>query len=115
MTRALRFFALLSALFVVALRFSSVLPLAIACTGVLPDAGAVPACSESDAPSSDDDLALVGFDSDSDDSPEPLLAPAAVEIDVPDFATTATSQRGVLAFEPARPSHRSGLERPPRA
>lgn len=114
MTRALRFFALLSALFVVAMRFSSVLPLAIACTGALPEAGAVPACSESDAPSSEDDLALVGFDNDADDNVE-LLAPASVKIELQGFATTATSQRGALALERARPSHRSGLERPPRA
>ena len=114
MTRAFRFFALLSALFVVALRFGSALPLAVVCTEAIDDASSEPECSLSEAPRETEQLAVAAIDDATDDAGDPLLSPPAVEVEQPPFDEASSRSRGVLAADPHSASHDSGLDRPPR-
>lgn len=114
MTRALRFFALLSALFVVALRFGSALPLAVVCTEAIDDATSEPECTLSEAPLEAEQLATAAIDDASDDAGDPLLSPSAVEVEQPPFDVASSRGRGVFAADPPITRHGSGLDRPPR-
>jgi hypothetical protein len=112
--RAFRFFALFSALFVVYMRCSSGLPLALVCNYALPESAHV-VCPGSEEPASEDSLAPVAVDDDSDDDADPLLSARAVEVTLLTFAEPASKLRGTLASELALTSHARSLERPPRA
>ena len=115
MIRALRFFALLTAFFVVAVRCLGGVPLVLACGSVLPESPAAEFCPATDQPVSDDTLAPVALDDDSDDGADALLAPAPLELSVLTYGIDAGIGRGALAPQRALPSHALGLDRPPRA
>ncbi len=118
-TRALRFLALLSAFFVVAVRCLGGFPLALACVEAAPSsdvstqAPTSSACPESPA-SDDDTLAPVALDDDSDDGADALLTPAPVEVKLQFGAVCSGLACSALAHQRALPSHAPSLERPPR-
>ena len=115
MSRALRYLVLLSALFVVAVRCLSGFPLARACVEVLPEAVSVELCPTSDVPASEDTLAPVALDDDSDDGADPLVTPALLHLVVLGHGEVSGTGRGILVAQRALPSHAPNLERPPRA
>ncbi len=110
-----RLFALLSALFVVAVRCLGGFPLAMACVSASVDAAQSSLCPASEQPADDDTLAPVtAFDSE-DDGAEPALTPQPVEVSLLTFAEPAAMASGVLADQRALPSHAPSLDRPPRS
>ena len=114
-TRVFRFFALLSAFFVVAVRCLGGFPLTVACVSASVEVAESGVCPPSDHPADDDTLAPVpAFDSE-DDGAEPALTPAPVEVSLLTFAEPSGEAGGVLAEQRALPSHAPSLERPPRS
>ena len=113
MTRALRFLALFTALFVVAVRSLGGFPLVAEC-GALMVSGASELCPASDEPREEDTLAPVTMD-DSDDSVDALITPAPVRVRLLTYREPSAAECGVLAEERALPSHAPSLDRPPRA
>ena len=111
-TRALRFLALFTALFVVAVRCSSGLPLAVACVA-LPGSGVDEACAPSEQPREQDSLAPIPVD-DSDDDSDPVIASSAPRIRLLSDGEPSGAECGSWAGERALPSHAPSLERPPR-
>jgi len=113
--RALRFFALLSALFVVAVRCLGGFPLALACVDAVVQGDGTQARPASDQPAEQDSLAPVAFADDADDGAEPAVTPAAVNIRMFGEAESEGMACGTLVAQRALPSHAPNLERPPRA
>jgi len=72
-------------------------------------------CPATDQPVSDDTLAPVPVDDDSDDSADALLAPVPVELRVLAYGADSGLDCGALAPQRALPSHAPSLDRPPRA
>ena len=113
MTRALRFLALFSALFVVTVRGLG---------GVPCNAGrATPTAAEatqvnpaSDEPRERDALAAIDLD-DSDDDVDAVVAPSPVRIRLLTYGAALAGDGGALTAERALPSHAPSLDRPPRA
>jgi hypothetical protein len=100
----------------VALRFGTPLPLALVCTEAMEsDTESVPDCALSEAPEDTEQFAVAAIDDLSDDAGDPLLSPRRVELKVSTFGVASARGRGVFAADPARSSHGSGLDRPPRA
>ncbi|MEI9940681.1 MAG: hypothetical protein WDO69_25995 [Pseudomonadota bacterium] len=112
MTRALRFLALFTALFVVTVRCLSGLSLPSACVAV-PEAGATEVCPASDQPREEDTLAPVAMD-DADDGADALIAPTPPHIRLLAHGEASAADCGALAADRALPSHAPSLERPPR-
>ena len=112
-TRALRFLALFTALFVVSVRCLSGFPLAAGCVA-LSDATALEFCPASDEPREDDTLAPVAID-DSDDGADAVLAPSEPRIRLLTHGGATGQECGALAAARALPSHAPSLDRPPRA
>ena len=113
--RALRFFALLSALFVVAVRCLGGFPLALVCVDAVVQGEGARACPAPDQPAEQDSLAPVALADDADDGAEPAVTPAPVEIRLLGYAGSAGIGCGTLVAQCALPSHAPNLERPPRA
>lgn len=113
MTRALRFLALFTALFVVTVRCLSGFPWAEACVA-LPDPGSIEVCPASDAPREHDSLAPVALD-DTDDGSDAVLTPSPLRVRLLTYGDPSGTERGILARERALTSHAPSLERPPRA
>ena len=111
-TRALRFLALFTALFVVTVRCLSGFPLATACVA-LSEAGASEICSASDEPREEATLAPVAVE-DSDDGADAVIAPSEPRIRLLTHGQASGVDRGALAAARALPSHAPNLERPPR-
>jgi hypothetical protein len=112
-TRALRFLALFTALFVVTVRCLSGLPLAVACAA-LPESGASEASAPTDQPREQDSLAPVAVD-DSDDDADVAVAALPPRIRLLTDGEAPAVDCGALTAERALPSHAPSLERPPRA
>lgn len=113
MTRALRFLALITALFVVSVRCLGGFPLVVEC-GSLVAAGALELCPASDEPREQDTLAPVAMD-DSDDGCDALITPSTPRVRLLSYGEPSGAECGALASERALASHARGLERPPRA
>jgi|GEM_PF-1355547 len=111
-TRALRFFALFSAFFVVTVRCLGGFPLVAACAA-LPGVGVAEICPASDQPRGDDTLAPVAID-DAEDGSDAVLAPTEPRIRVLTHGKLAGPECGALAGSRALPSHAPILDRPPR-
>jgi len=111
-TRALRFLALITALFVVTVRCLSGFPLAATCVAALA-AGATEACPASDQPGEQDTLAPVALD-DLDDDVDPVVAPSPLRIRLLTEREPTGADCGALVAARALPSHAPSLERPPR-
>lgn len=113
MTRALRFLALITALFVVSVRCLSGFPLTVACAA-LPGFGAAQLCPLSDEPREEDTLAPVVMD-DSDDGADGVITPAQPRIRLLSYGGSSGAECGAWAADLALASHARDLERPPRA
>ncbi len=115
MTRALQLLALLSAVFVVALRFYSVFP---AATASAPDGLSVSGASEVHPgpaePLPQDSLAA-DWDDDSEDGADALIAPARVQLVALEDGNATGLDSRALVEQRARSSHAQSLDRPPRA
>lgn len=114
MARWFRFFALLSALVVIAVRSVSGLPLAQACNASLLAGQALQICPPSEQPADEDLLAPVAINEDADDGADALLTPAAVDVRVLSSGEGGFVVSGAIAPQRALPSHAQSLERPPR-
>lgn len=113
MIRALRFLALLSAFFVVAVRCFGGLPLLIGCSE--PAASAVIAlCASSEQSADDGTLALSAEVDDGDDDVEPALTPAALPLEVAPFIDVSAPRAAIRRAAGPLPSHAPTLDRPPR-
>jgi hypothetical protein len=114
-TRALRFLALITALFVVLVRGSSVLSLALSCA--VPDPSADQLCPLADEPREESALASVVIDAidDADDDADAALAPSLPRIRLLSGGEASGMDRAALAAKLALASHARGLERPPRS
>ena len=112
MTRALRFLALFSALFVVTVRGLGGVP----CNAgrATPTAEATRVSPASDEPREPDALAAIDLD-DSDDDVDAVLAPSPVRIRLLTYGAALAGDSGALTAERALPSHAPSLDRPPRA
>jgi hypothetical protein len=112
-TRALRFLALFTALFVVTVRCLSGFPWADACAA-LPDPGAIGVCPASDEPREHDALAPVAVD-DTDDASDAVIGSSPLRVRLLAYGDPSGTQCGILAGQRALTSHAPSLERPPRA
>jgi hypothetical protein len=112
-TRALRFLALFTALFVVTVRCLSGYPSAAVCAGLFVP-GAIEICPVTDEPREHDSLAPLASD-DSDDANDPLVAPLPLRVRLLTCAEPSGPECGMLASDRALTSHAPSLERPPRA
>jgi len=111
-TRALRFLALFSALFVVTVRCLGGFPLAAACAA-LPAVGVAEVCPADEPRDEDDTLAPVAMD-DADDGSDAVIAPAEPRIRLLTHGRPSGDVCGALAAARALPSHAPSLDRPPR-
>jgi hypothetical protein len=110
--RALRFFALFTAFFVVSVRCLTGLPLAAVCVA-LPSGGVSEACPSSDLPREHDSLAPVTLE-ETDDDESPVVAPSMLRIRLLSDAQASGADRGALKAQRVLSSHAPSLERPPR-
>ena len=113
MTRALRFLALFTALFVVTVRGLGGLP-SNAGRATPTAAEATQVSPASDEPGQQDALATIDLD-DSDDEIDALVAPSPVRIRLLTYDAALVANRGGFTPERALPSHAPSLDRPPRA
>ena len=119
MIRVLRLFALLSALFVVAVRCLGGFPLALVGVDAAVRSDGSEVCPPSEPLPARDSLAPSAFDvdsdDDSDDGAEPALTQAPVDVRLLGYAEFVALGCGTLTAQRALPSHAPNLERPPRA
>ena len=108
-------FALLSALFVVAVRCLGGFPLTVACVAASVAATESALCPASDPQADDDTLAPVAAFDGEDDGAEPALTPSPVEVSLLTFAEPIGIAGSVLVAQRALPSHAPSLDRPPRS
>jgi hypothetical protein len=113
-TRALRFLALFTALFVVTVRCLGGFPWPEACFAV-PDSGTVEACPASDGPREQAAFAPVAVDDREDDGSDVVITPSPPRVRLLTHGAPSGAERGMLARERALTSHAPSLERPPRA
>jgi hypothetical protein len=112
-TRALRFLALFTALFVVTVRCLSGYPWAEACVA-LADAGTSEICPASNEPREHDSLAPIEVD-DTDDGSDAVIVASPLRVRLLTHGAPAGKECGISAGARALTSHAPSLERPPRA
>jgi len=112
-TRALRFLALITTLFVLGVRCLGGLPLVAVCAA-LPAAGVVEACPPCDEPREQDALAPIAFGDVDDDDAEPVVVPFPPRIRLLNDADPRGAESGAWAAQRVLSSHARNLERPPR-